>query len=379
MNRPVSCILSACVLLFSSASRSAEPPPLFSEDSVTSIDIQIDPAGIKALRQQPREYVRGKIRRGTNLLAAAEIRLKGNFSFQPIDQKPGFSLKLSPAAQNQFSGHKRLLLNNSAQDPSYLRNKLASDMFLQAGLPTARVNFATVTLNGRALNLYLLLEGTDEKFLQMHFGSADGNLYEGADQDISAPLEIDFTPRGTDRSDLQSLVNTCSIDNLQSRWTKMSRLLDINQFATFMAMELLVAHKDGYCMDLNNYRLYHNAKTGKFIFIAHGMDFILDNPVLQQDRHWKGIVARAFIDTPKGKSLFHDQVNQLGAKFYGDPQFLARRVDALWKMIEPALTDTAEKDHVHNAIRELQSTLRSRAASFPQYLQRSQRNNPPIH
>jgi hypothetical protein len=135
-----------------------------------------------------------------------------------------------------------------------------------------------------------------------------------------------------------------------------------------MAMELLIAHKDGYCMDLNNYRLYQDAESGKFIFIAHGMDFTLDNPVLKQDRAWKGVVARAFIDTPEGQRLFKERVRELGSKFYGDKQLLGRRVDELRKLIAPAIADAAEKENVLAAVRELQSILQARAVSLPRYV-----------
>ncbi len=203
--------------------------------------------------------------------------------------------------------------------------------------------------------------------MRTHFGSADGNLYEGADQDINAPLEIDSSPRGIDRSDLQALIEACEI--APTRWGKLSQMLDIDRFATFMAMELLVAHKDGYCMDLNNYRLYHDAKTGKFVFIAHGMDFILDNPVLKQDRAWKGMVARAFIETPEGRRIFKQRVAELGSTFYGERQLLSKRVGELWKLIGPAIADATEKENVLAAVRELQSILEARAASFPKYVQ----------
>lgn len=364
VKRLLLCVVSA---LLSHTAPAAEPSGLFSKDAVWPVEIRIDAAGIEALKGTPREYVRGRIRQGTNNFVEAEVRLKGNFSFQPIDQKPSFSLKLSPAGQKEFGGHRRLLLNNSLQDPSYLRGKLASEMFLKAGLPTARINFARVMLNGKALGVYLLVEGTDETFLRRHVGSADGNLYEGADQDIDAPIEIDSSPRGTDRSDLQALVKTCLIEDLPTRWSKLDRVLDKRRFASFMAMEVLVGHKDGYCMDLNNYRLYADA-AGKFVFIAHGLDFILDNPKLRQDRAWKGIVAKAFLQTPEGRQLFRQQVSELGPMFYGQPQLLSKRVEELWKVIGPAFSDADEKERVHGEVLHLQSLLRARAISFPKYL-----------
>jgi spore coat protein H len=349
--------------------RAAIPDALFTHDRVLRISIELGAPQIQALKDTPREYVRGRIRNDTNVLAGIEARLKGNYTFQPIDEKPGFSLKLSsPTAQNQFGGRKRLLLNNSLQDSSYLRAKLASELFLKAGLPTARINFATVTLNGRNLGLYLLVEGTDEQFLVEQFGLANGNLYEGADTDIGQPLEIDFSRKGTDRSDLHSLLAACTEQDLAKRWTQLKQRLEVGRFASFMAMELLVAHIDGYCMDRNNYRLFHDDRSGQFTFVAHGMDLTFLNHIFKQDRPWRGAVALGFYEIPEGRRLYHQRVRELGANVYGQSAALNKRVEELWRLIGPTFLDTTEKENALAAVRELQSTLEKRAKSFPHFI-----------
>ncbi len=363
MKRRATIILGVCLVFSVRLLSAGEAVTLFSKDAVIPIEVRIEEDGVEALRKEPREYARGRIRLGTNAFAETDVRLKGNATFRPIGQKPSFSLRLSPAAQKEFGGHKELRLNNSLQDRSLMRAKLASEMFLKAGVPTARVNFAAVTLNARPLGLYLLVEGIDEAFLRTHFGSADGNLYEGANQDIDSRLEIDWTSDGTDRSDLQALVQACTAPD----WNKLSRNLYVNRFASFMAMELLVGHKDGYCMDLNNFRLYYEARSGKFTFIGHGLDFILDNPVLKQDRGWSGATARAFLETPEGRQMFKQRINDLGRLFYGDRELLSKRVNELWNIVGPSIADAREKERVLAAVRELQRVLRARAASFPRY------------
>src|SRR5687768_6661220 len=93
---------------------------IFSRDQAIPITIEIEPAGINTLGQTPREYVPAKVRSGTNKFAEIRIRLKGGGSFRPIEDHPSFSLKLSsPAAQRMFGGREKVLLNNSAQDPSF--------------------------------------------------------------------------------------------------------------------------------------------------------------------------------------------------------------------------------------------------------------------
>ena len=357
------------ILFYSTVSVAAAVNDPFSREEVITITIFIEPAGITSLRETPRGYVQAKVGRGTNALGAGTVRLKGNYSFRPIDEKPSFSLKLSsPEAQNQFGGHKKLLLNNSLQDPSFLRYKLASEMFLKAELPAARINFARVTLNGRDLGLYLLVEATDEKFLALHFGSHDGNLYEGSNQDVGDPLEIDSTFNGTDRSDLRALHDLCTIENATKRWAALKRDLDVERFASFMAMEVLVGHRDGYSMDINNYRLYYNLTSRQFVFVPHGMDLTFENPRLGQDRPWRGIVAQSLYEMPEGRQMYKKRLIEWSGVFYGKNSDLSKRVADLMKVIEPSLTGT-EKQRIVRAAGQLKTQLNSRKLSLPRFIE----------
>jgi spore coat protein CotH len=149
------------------------------------------------------------------------------------------------------------LLDNSSQDVSFLRWKLASELFLKAGLPATRVNFSRVRLNDRDLGLYLLVEPTDKVFLTRHFGSSAGNLYEGSNTDVEDKLDLDSGDPATAQRDLQSLASGCREPNLPRRWNRLQELLDVNRFAAFMA-EVLICHHDGYALDRNNFRIYHD-------------------------------------------------------------------------------------------------------------------------
>jgi spore coat protein CotH len=146
---------------------------------------------------------------------------------------------------DNLDGHNRLLLDNSSQDGSFLRWKLASELFLKAGLPAARVNFAQVKLNGRDLTLYVLIEPTAKVFLTRHFGSSAGNLYEGSNTDVEDKLDLDSGDPATAQRDLQSLASACREPNLPRRWDRLREILDVNRFAAFMALEVLICHHDG--------------------------------------------------------------------------------------------------------------------------------------
>ena len=168
----------------------------------------------------------------------------------------------------------RMTLNNSVQDPSMVNTCLSYRVFAEAGSPAPRCNFATVSVNGKDLGLYVHVEEIKAPFLSRHFDSADGNLYEG---NVS-----DFTPtyRGTiekknnedanDWSDIDAVVAALQ-DRSDAGLESLSEIVDLDRFLSFWATEVLVGHWDGYAGDRNNYRFYREP-GGRFVFIPWGTD-----------------------------------------------------------------------------------------------------------
>ena len=49
-------------------------------------------------------------------------------------------------------------------------------------------------------------------------------------------------------------------------------MLDVDRFVTMTALDILFCHWDGYAMNRNNYRIYSDPESGKFVFMPHGLD-----------------------------------------------------------------------------------------------------------
>ena len=203
------------------------------------------------------------------------VRKKGFLGSQS-DTKPSLKLRYDKYVDDQSLGGvmERMTLNNSIQDPSMVNTCLSYQVFAAAGLPSPRCNFATVTVNGKELGLYIHLEELKKPFLARHFDSADGNLYEGT---IS-----DFTPeyRGTiekktnededDWSDVDAVMAALQ-DPSDAGLETLGNIVDLDRFLSFWATEVLVGHWDGYTGDRNNYHFYREP-DGKFVFIPWGVD-----------------------------------------------------------------------------------------------------------
>src|SRR6185436_11990779 len=99
--------------------------------------------------------------------------------------------------------------------------------------------------------------------------------------------------------------------DLTNRWLRLEQVLDRERFLSFMAMEVLAAHRDGYCLARNNYRLYHDPETDRFVFLPHGMDQLFGPTDLSLRPQMAGLIARAVMETPSGRQIFRRRVAEL--------------------------------------------------------------------
>jgi spore coat protein H len=308
-------LLSSATVLPGSAvtTERAEGPPgaaLFDAEKAACFELQLSDSAASSLSKSSRTYVAGLFKAGTNVLQNVGIRLKGHGSFQPLDKKPSFSIKFDKFSDQRYLGLSKILLNNSGDDPSYLREYIANRMFRQAGLPAPRIGHARVELNGRDLGLYVVAEGITKEFLVEHFGCAGGNLYEGEFKDIDKGLEQDD---GDDKSqrDLKALTRAATIMDPSERWRNLREVLDVDRFISFMAIEQLVGQTDGYGVDANNYRIYHDPISGKMVFFPHGLDRAFSGAyfILQPRTHQ--ILTRAVLQTAEGRRAYRDTLEEL--------------------------------------------------------------------
>jgi hypothetical protein len=165
-----------------------------------------------------------------------------------------------------------MTLNNNKQDGSLIRQCLVYRTFAAAGVPAPRCNFARVTVNGTPLGVYSHVEEIKKPFLRRHFVDDSGNLYEGQRSDFNDVLVATFEAKtneaSNDRSDLAAIVAALDGDSLPD----LQALLDIDQFMTFWAMEVLTGHWDGYASNRNNFYLYADPTSGKMLFLPWGPD-----------------------------------------------------------------------------------------------------------
>ena len=203
------------------------------------------------------------------------VRKKGFIGSQS-DAKPALKLRFDKYVEGQSLGGvmERMTLNNSIQDPSMINTCLSYRIFAAGGSPASRCNFATVSVNGKNLGLYVHVEEIKLPFLARHFESADGNLYEGTVSDFTPEYRGTFEKKtnedAADWSDMDAVVDALE-DPSDAGLKALGQVVELDRFLSFWATEVLVGHWDGYTGDRNNYQFYRES-DGPFVFIPWGVD-----------------------------------------------------------------------------------------------------------
>jgi hypothetical protein len=139
-----------------------------------------------------------------------------------------------------------------------------------------------------------------------------------------------------DTLDIHRLAAASATD-LALRWTALGEILDLDRFLTFMAMEVVSGHRDGYCLARNNYRLYHDPASTKFVFLPDGMDQLFGRADFPVEPHMAGVVAKAVLETDEGRQAYRKRIAFVLTNYF-KAEALVSRVHAWRDAIAPKLT-----------------------------------------
>ncbi|MYB42291.1 MAG: hypothetical protein F4X76_08935 [Chloroflexi bacterium] len=254
------------------------------------------------------------------------VRKKGFIGSQS-DTRPSLKLRFDKYVDGQALGGvmERMTLNNSLQDPSLINTCLAHRVFADAGIPTPRCSFATVSVNGTSLGLYVHVEEIKPPFLARHFASTEGNLYEGTVSDFTPEYRGTFEKKSNedadDWSDIDAVVAALQ-DPSGAGLAALAEIVDLDRFLTFWALEVLLGHWDGYTGNRNNYRFYREP-GGRFVFMPWGVDeaFHLKDDPNPFDN----------ISNPPPSVL---ALTAIPSRLYGDEEWRARYVARLKELLD---------------------------------------------
>ena len=360
-----------------------ERTEFFDNEKIYSIVVELSDNDLASLRQDSRKYVKATIRENGKVCGRdVGVHVKGSAgSVRSVDDKPALTLNFAKFNRDQrYHGMAKVHLNNSVQDPSYTTDLLCGELFRAAGVPASRFTHALVSINDRKVGLYCVKEGFDKAFLKNHFGNSNGNLYDGGFlQDIDGPLQR-FFGKGdvSDHSDLKALFQAAGEEKPERRFDKLARLLDLDRFVSFLALEVITWDWDGYAMKKNNYRVYHDPSRDKITFIPTGMDQMFDEPEGTLFPDFGGAVARSFMDSPQGRKLYLARVGKIMREIY-QPRALLKRLNGLQARLQPALAsfDADAGRNYPEQVDRVRDGIRRRAKSIDDQLSKAQADDAP--
>jgi len=202
------------------------------------------------------------------------VRKKG-FVGSLTKERPSLKIKLNRYdKKKRFAGLEMLTLNNNRQDPSRLNQVIGYGLFRKARLPASRCNLAVVTVNGQSLGIYSNVESVDGEFLRHRYPKDRGTLWEGTVADFNSEDLARFERKfGPSEATNQLAAVVAALEGPDSKvLDALAKVIDVDAFLRFWAMEVLIGHWDGYASNRNNYFLYFNGLTRRLVFVPWGAD-----------------------------------------------------------------------------------------------------------
>jgi hypothetical protein len=182
-------------------------------------------------------------------------------------------------------GYRTLNLHNAFNDATFLRTLLYSEIARQY-LPTPKVNFVRVVINGESWGVYVNQQQFNNDFVEEWFGVRRGPRwkapgipggragleYLGEDPAPYRPL-YDIKTRDDAESwealiRLTRVLNETPLDRLEAA---LEPILDVDGALRFLAVEMALVNGDGYWSRASDYNLYMDA-GGRFHVIPHDIN-----------------------------------------------------------------------------------------------------------
>ncbi|MBZ4330100.1 CotH kinase family protein [Corallococcus sp. AS-1-12] len=185
-----------------------------------------------------------------------------------------------------FYGFGKLSLSNAVSDASLIRNKVATDLFREAGVPASYTAFAAVYVDHgdgpQYWGLYTLAEDPGDPLLERFFSDDSGPLYEadGVGARLQSFDEASFEPdnkaaEAAGWGSVEALITALNSERTDSAaWrSRLEATLDVDGFLKWLAYNTVIENWDAYGAMAHNYLLYsHPGENGRLHWVTWDHD-----------------------------------------------------------------------------------------------------------
>lgn len=222
------------------------------------------------------------------------VRFKGNSSLRASWSNGSLKLPLKldfdefedqyPAIDDQrFFGFKQLSFSSNWKDGSFLHEKVAYDVFNEAGVIASQTAFYAVYFDYGAgaeyIGLYTLVEVVDDTLIETRFDDSEGNVYKPAGRGATFARgtfnEQDFDKEtNQDEADYEDILALFAALHSDSRMTDpvlwrvdLEQVFDVDTFLNWLAVNSVIQNWDTYGVMSHNYYLYTDPASGQLTWI----------------------------------------------------------------------------------------------------------------
>lgn len=228
-------------------------------------ELELAPEDWAAIRDDPwgagKTYRRARFSFDGEMLEDVGVRAFGYGSL--VAGKPSLKIAFDRYVDQEFRGLEQLKLDNSAQDPSFLRERIGNAILRRWGVPAPRTGWASVDVNGEPVGFFVALEPVDDVFLRRWFGNDDGALWgtnQGAWGQGLTPMHDPFVYYGLEtrvRSDGSHLVALTQLI-ADGPFEDVAAAIDVEGFLRESLARSAFGSVDALSSDANNYYLYED-------------------------------------------------------------------------------------------------------------------------
>lgn len=263
----------------------------FTEDSVHNIDIEADDDDLSEMlaiyqKDGTKNWIEANIKIDGETFEKVGLKLKGNSTLREAAKESSNDIKMEDLPwivrldkyvdEQEYLGRTRFVIRGNNTQSS-LNEAVSLALLKEAGVPTEDIAFTRISVNGSDTSLRLVIDVPDDNlWTEDHFGT-NGFLYK-------ALSTGDYSYKGTNSSsyedsfeqkygddDMTPLITFLdfinnSTDEEYSK--KLSEYLDVDAFASYLAMQDLVSNSDDIDGPGNNAYLYYDKKTKRMTVVA---------------------------------------------------------------------------------------------------------------
>jgi spore coat protein CotH len=342
------------------------------------------------------------------VLDSVGVHFRGMTSYRMTNnsKKKSFNIEIDWVKKQSLMGYEELNLINCFNDPTFMREVLYSNICRQV-LPSAKVNFIKLEINGENWGIYANVQQLDGKFINDWFPSNDGTRWRGGvnfgnggniepggggPNNIKSALNylgadttnyaIAYEIKNTRQENpWESLIHTCDVLNntpLEQLPVELPKVLDVDRALWLCAFEILFNDNDGYVFKSgSDYYLYDDPETGRIHLIQYDANECMLKEMMmgngpRENQQWSvfyksndsGVpIMYRLMQIPEYRQRYLAHVRSI-LKNYLNEEYLFNKIDAHKELIEYEVKQDSKKlysnQQFDSGIEELKSFIQDR-------------------